>query len=317
LFTGARVDSHIFPALINSLLNGKVAQTDTDFLAARGPDFLLDQIDAPTLLIEGTVDTLFTLAEADKNAKVLIENGVPTKVVWYCGGHGGCITSTNDGEVIKQSTLSWLDKYVKGLPVSTGPQFQWVDQHGDNFSSIKYPVVQGPELEASTDESDTLPLNLFFGGSGPNLRAFEGGPLQGLLGLLSGSKAQNAVELTLDPQTKTQYLVGAPELDLTYSGTGTSTHVYAQLVDDSTGLVLGNQVTPIPVTLDGEEHTIKIPLEMVAHTLAPGETVTLQLVASAVEYQALSGSGTLKVKGMTLKLPTADATKITIPAEAA
>ena len=46
--------------------------------------------------------------------------------------------------------------------------------------------------------------------------------------------------------------MGAPELTLTYSGTGSSRHVYAQLVDDTTGLVLGNIVTPIPVTLDGQ-----------------------------------------------------------------
>ena len=101
------------------------------------------------------------------------------------------------------------------------------------------------------------------------------------------------------------------KLEFTYSGTGASTHVYAQLVDDTTGLVLGNQVTPIPVTLDGETHTAKIPLEMVAHTLAPGETVTLQMVASAVEYQALWSSGKLNVSNIKLSLPTANAAAIT------
>ena len=50
--------------------------------------------------------------------------------------------------------------------------------------------------------------------------------------------------------------MGAPELTLTYSGTGSSRHVYAQLVDDTTGLVLGNAVTPVPVTLDGQTHTV-------------------------------------------------------------
>jgi ABC-2 type transport system ATP-binding protein len=87
--------------------------------------------------------------------------------------------------------------------------------------------------------------------------------------------------------------------------------VYAQLVDDTTGLVLGNHVTPIPVTLDGATHTVKIPLEMVAHTLAPTETVTLQLVASAVEYQALWSSGELNVSSIRLTLPTANAAAIT------
>jgi ABC-2 type transport system ATP-binding protein len=44
---------------------------------------------------------LFTLAEADANAKLLIKNGVPTKVVWFCGRHGECVSSTNDGEMVK------------------------------------------------------------------------------------------------------------------------------------------------------------------------------------------------------------------------
>jgi ABC-2 type transport system ATP-binding protein len=81
-------------------------------------------------------------------------------------------------------------------------------------------------------------------------------------------------------------------------------------------LVLGNQVTPIPVTLDGTTRTANIPLEMVAHTLAPGQTVTLQIVASAVEYQTLWSSGELKVSNIKLTLPTADAMAISPSAAA-
>ncbi len=58
--------------------------------APAAPDLVSD-ITAPTLLIQGTVDTLFPLAEADANAKVLIADGVPTKVIWFCGGHGACL----------------------------------------------------------------------------------------------------------------------------------------------------------------------------------------------------------------------------------
>jgi ABC-2 type transport system ATP-binding protein len=314
LFTGARTDPQIYPALINTLLSGSVSPADKAFLDERSPSLLVKDISAPTLFVQGTVDTLFTLAEADLNAKALLAKGVPTKVVWYCGGHGGCATSRNDGTVINDATLAWLGKYVKGLPVSTGPQFQWVDQHGRNFSSDKYPVPTGTALEATTDEESTLPLNLLFGGSGPNLAAFSRDILQGFLGALSASKAANAVDLTLKPQATTQYIVGAPQLEFTYSGTGSSTHVYAQLVDDTTGLVLGNHVTPIEVTLDGQEHVAKVPMEMVAHTLAPGETVTLQIVASAITYQPLNVSGQLDVKSIKLTLPTADATKIHIAA---
>ena len=102
--------------------------------------------------------------------------------------------------------------------------------------------------------------------------------------------------------------MGAPELSLTYSGTGSSRHVYAQLVDDTTGLVIGSVVTPILVTLDGRTHTVTLPLEPVAHTMYPGQTVTLQLVASSGLYETIIPSlGELTVSSMRLTLPTADA----------
>ena len=313
LLTGSRSNPQIYIALISSLLTGEISQRDQLFLDERGPDYLLDQITAPTLLVQGTVDTLFTLQEAHDNAIALIANGVETKVVWYCGGHGGCITSVNDGEVIDRATLAWLDKYVKGLPVPTGPQFEWVDQHGQNFSSDTYPVKQGTAVTIESDEGATLPLLLLLGGSGPSFSALGAGPIGALLGILSGAEASNAVELTTEEAETTTYIVGAPKLTFTYSGTGLSSHVYAQLVDDTTGLVLGNQVTPIPVTLDGETHEAVIDLEPVAHTLAPGETVTLQIVASAVTYQALWSSCKLNVSTIKLTLPTVDAAAINLP----
>jgi ABC-2 type transport system ATP-binding protein len=185
-------------------VNGaRAAKTPADqqLLNERGPDELVADITAPTLLIQGTVDTLFTLQEAHENAMVLIGNGVPTKVLWYCGGHGACISSAHDGDLIEQRTLEWLARYVKGdVSVSTGPQFEWVDQRGEQYSSNTYPVAQGPPLVASTGAGGVLPLIPLLGGSGPQPRAFEPGPIQGLLGFLSGflsgARAANALDLT-------------------------------------------------------------------------------------------------------------------------
>ena len=121
------------------------------------------------------------------------------------------------------------------------------------------------------------------------------------------AKATNALNLT----------VPAAMTTLTYSGIGVGRHVYAQLVDNTTGLVLGNNVTPIPVTLDGQTHTITVPLEPVVHTLRPGETVTLQLVASAGIYATIVPSlGALNVSSMELALPTTKAAPIPSPSVA-
>ena len=315
--TNASVNPRIYPGLIYGDITGTLRPEDQQLIDERGPDELVGQITAPTLLIQGTVDTLFTLAEADANAKALIAAGVPTKVVWYCGGHGACISTRNDGVMVKQATMDWLDRYVKGdLTVDTGPQFEWVDQHGTQFSSNTYPVPQGKLIVASSTKGGVLPLFPLIGGSGPDLRILTAGPIGALLGIPSGSRAINALNLTIPQATTTTYIVGAPQLTLTYSGTGTSRHVYAQLVDDSTGLVLGNLVTPVPVTLDGETHTISVPMEMVAQTLEPGESVTLQLVASAFPYGTITSLGVLKVSSMTLSLPTANAAAISVSSSA-
>jgi len=40
------------------------------------------QINAPTLFVQGTVDTLFTLDEAVENYRILRSRGVPTAMIW-------------------------------------------------------------------------------------------------------------------------------------------------------------------------------------------------------------------------------------------
>ena len=311
--TLARPNPLLYPAAIYGGFTGTLTPADIALLSDRGPGALVGQITAPTLLIQGTVDTLFTLAEADANARALLANGVDTKVIWYCGGHGSCVGSVNDGVLVQQRTLDWLAHYVAGTTsVATGPQFEWVDQHGTQLSSDTYPVVTGTPVVTSSTTGGVLPLIPLLGGSGPQLGVLGTGPISALLGLPSGAKAANAFNLTTAPVTTTTYVVGAPQLTLTYSGVGTGRHVYAQLVDDSTGLVLGNLVTPIAVTLDGKSHVAVVDLEQVAQTLQPGETVTLQLVASAVPYQTLNSFGALTVSSVQLSLPTADPAAVTV-----
>ena len=309
LATFARPNPAVYPAAIYGDLTTMLTQAQQDLLAARGPGGELDlvsQITAPTLLFQGTVDTLFPLAEADLNANALIAAGTPTKVVWFCGGHGLCVNDLldpRDGSVIQQDTLAWLDRYVMDDATAvTGPQFQWVDQRGQYYSSNVYPVPTGSPIVTTSSASKVLTLVPFLGGSGP------------LLGVLpiGGTKAFNAINLTVPAATTTTYVVGAPQLTLTYSGTGTSRFVYAQLVDNSTGLVLGNQVTPIPVTLNGQTQTISEPLNMVAATLKPGQSVTLQLVASSADFETISSLGQLTVSSMTLSLPTADPSDVMV-----
>lgn len=291
---GGRINPRILPATLYGDLTGQLTPSDLALFVQRNP--AIANITVPTLLIHGTVDTIFSLAEADATAQTLLTNGVPTKVVWFCGGHGLCANNLldfRDGVLIQQRTLAWLDRYVKeDLTVTTGPGFEWVDQRGQWFSSAEYPVTEGRRVVATLAARRTLPLIPYINGAGLPFIPYS-------------LPAINGVELRVPASTATTYLVGAPTLTLTYSGTGTARHVYAQLFDNTTGLVLGSLATPVPVNLDGDTHTVTIDLEPVAHTLRPGESVTLQLVSSAGLYERIVPSlGTLTVSGMQVSVPT-------------
>jgi ABC-2 type transport system ATP-binding protein len=81
--------------------------------------------------------------------------------------------------------------------------------------------------------------------------------------------------------------------------------VFAQLVDPATGVVVGNQITPIDVTLDGKPHTVSVPLEVIAFTARAGSRLTLQLVATTTAYAQPRLGGSIEFTGVDLSLPTA------------
>jgi ABC-2 type transport system ATP-binding protein len=308
--TGARINSQIYAGILTGALLGILTPSQQALLASSGPDFLLNDITAPTLFIQGTVDVLFPLQQAVDNAEVLDANGVPVKMMWVCGGHGFCLDPVNpeQTEIVIDATIDWLDKYVKGEDmVDTGPKFVFVDQNGQFYSSDLLPsdpAFYGDPIVVS-GTGGILPIIPLLGGSGPQTLV----PLPYSLGL--GSEANNALDVPVEAPAGTQ-IVGAPELTLTYSGVGTSRHVYAQIVDEDTGLVVGNVVTPIPVTLDGQTHTVTVPLEDIAYTAPPdGGNLTLQIVGSATPYLNLISFGVINVSSVELTLPTADPAVVT------
>ena len=126
---------------------------------------LVERITAPTLLVQGTVDTLFTLDEAQRNYAILRSHHVPTRLLWFCGGHGACLTKAGDANRGSTATLSWFARYLRGQAViDTGPRFDGIDQTGRRFTAADYPLATGAPLRATG--RGTLALRSG-GGAGP------------------------------------------------------------------------------------------------------------------------------------------------------
>lgn len=302
-----QIDPHIKSAYESGQATGTISPADTAWFLSRGPADAVARITAPTLFIQGTVDTLFTLDEAARNYKILRAHDVPTAMLWYCGGHGVCLTNGGDARRTRDATSAWLQRWLqRDASVDTGPRFDLVDQNGVRFTAPDYPVRSRKQLTATG--SGTLALTAT-GGSGPITSTPKtGSPIDGIAASITPARATNAVDVRVTSPTAVT-VVGAPQLALTYSGTVPAgdrpTRVFAQLVDDATGIVLGNQVTPIPVTLDGRPHTTTVPLEQVAHSFAAGRSVTLQIVATTVSYAPPRLGGQVELRAIRIALPVA------------
>ncbi len=308
LYLAASAD-HLDPLIGESFQTGRTGQpltgAERHFYLTRGPGALVNRIRVPTLLVQGTVDTLFTLQEAITNYGILERHHVPVKMLWFCGGHGVCLTNPGDQALIVKDTIAWLDRYLKRNPrVRTGPGFQWVDQTGGEHSAAAYPLPSRAAIRAHGTGTLTLQQA---GGAGPLSVPSGAGGLGAFVGPITPARAANAVNLRLPAPHRPVLIAAAPTLALTYRGTGTVrvTSVFAQLIDDRTGLVLGNQITPLRVRLDGATHTLRLPLEVVAAIDRPGEHFTLQITASTVAYAPQLATGTLHLTRIALSLPTA------------
>jgi ABC-2 type transport system ATP-binding protein len=303
---GRPVDPHLVEAHQQSLSTGLIGPSERAWFAQRGPGQLVDRIRAPTLFVQGEEDDLFTLDEAITNYGILRHDDVPTAMVWMCGGHGVCLTSPGNPQLVADRTLAWLDRYVKrDRSVDIGPRFTFVDQDGVTYSASEYPLPTVRSITA--DAHGTFQLTAG-GGSGPaHPPADSGNPLAPIAGPVTPARAAHAFNVDVPVGARSGLVVGAPQLRITYRGTTPAgsrpTRLFAQIVDDTSDLVLDNQITPIVVTLDGRQHTASVSLESIAYHAEPGAHLTLQLVATTVAYAQPRLGGTVRLEQVHLALP--------------
>ncbi|WP_445165375.1 alpha/beta hydrolase [Mycolicibacterium sp. Dal123E01] len=300
---GARINSQIYFGLAAGVLFGYLPNSAQAVLASSGPTALVSRILAPTLFVQGTFDVMFPLQEVVNSASQMAP-GVPVHMIWYCGGHGVCMDKDTTGTRPLDATMTWLKTYVKREPTVAGPVFEYVDQRGVWYQSGALPsdaAFYGAAYHAVTGASGgVLGIVPVLGGSGPELKA---NPV--FYGLGMASKADNAINVAVPTQSGDQY-VGAPTVSFDYAGVGTNRFVYAQLVDKATGKVLGTQVTPVPVRMDGQKRTVTINLEDIVYTAEDADTdnLTLQITSSATTFENFTAFGMIDISNISLTLPT-------------
>ncbi len=304
----ASLDPHILSAAEAGRTTGLLSEQDRAWFATRGPEDLVADIAVPTLLLGGTVDTLFTLDETIANFELLDDAGTTVSMQWYCGGHGVCLTTPNpDLGWMADATVAWLHRWVKGdESVDVGGRVTVIDQYGNRYEADDYPEAERSLRASHVGVPATLTLQPT---TNDPVTAPPGDILGGIVAGITPSPARQAIEIVARADAAA-FIVGAPQVTMTYRGTpgdgSGPTRVFAQLVDPVSRTVVGGQVTPIPVTLDGTEQTVRIALESIAHLLAADESLILQIVATTPAYATPQLGGSFTVSALEIELPLPD-----------
>ena len=195
---------------------------------------------------------------------------------------------------MERAVIAWLRRHLAGnTGVDTGPRFEWLADDARWRAAPEFPPGRGAPVAA--EGSGTLNF----------------APADTLSGTpLAAGPAPNAVNVPIAaPAGGDTQVVGEPKLTMTYSGTGASaaTNVFAQVVDEQRGQVIGNQVTPVPVTLDGAQHTVTRTLEGIAAAMKPGNRYRLQIIGGSQVYGPVRSAASVQIAKARIELPTPSA----------
>jgi len=287
-----RAASQLKTACLESV-GGAVNEPSRQWFADRTPPGLRERVTAPTLLTQGTVDTVFGLSEAIANYRVLKGKGVPVKMVWYCGGHGKCTTSTGEEGHLRRAGLAWLNHYLKkDATVDTGPGFEWLADDGVWRSGPGYPLTDAGTIDASGSDFKSLGVSL------------ADSAASGTDGF-AATPAPNAVTVGFSAPPAGSDIVGAPTLKLTYKGNSLSpnTFLFAQILDAKANRIIGSQVTPLPVILDDHVHTVERDLEPIAAHAGSDEQYRVQITPGTGLYGAQHSVGGVVLQQVDASLP--------------
>jgi ABC-2 type transport system ATP-binding protein len=297
------------------------------------PAGVLDRIEAPTLLVQGTQDSLFGLGQADANARGIAANGTPVKMVWYAGGHDAT-ASDRVTEDLRGQVAGWFDFHLRGDGEDPGTGFefpaptaigsgQFVQGGTQTVAAEAYPGLAGAEPAGRRDialSGPPQPVVTPAGGTPGALTTVPGlGALTAALGGTTLEIPGQFAAFDSAPLDAAVEVVGAPTVRIAVAApTGRAT-LFAKLYDVGPG---GGTTLPsglvAPLALTGlstdptRPTTVQVTLPGIVHRFEVGHTMRLvvsttdqafALPAESAVYSVALPGGNLTAGAADLAVP--------------
>ena len=287
-------DGYRWVQLVNDFPDGKQpGEPDirTPFIAS-SPMSYPDSINIPTLIIQGTSDTLFNLNEGVANYLQIGATGAPVGLVTHLNGH---IINT-------QGTIPASPPQPVGLQPPAGPDpcgtptelgIQWFHRYLIGLD-VEVPQVCLAMEDATTLNGTAYPL------PGSSMQPFSLGDVT----VPVGSKAE-AIEVTILEVANRTVVSGIPHISGSASSPGPDAIVFWTLeVIPAAGerRIINSQVTPMRLTGSAE---IDMDLMGVGVILDVGDRLVIVASDRNAQYVHNEGRipGIVTVSGLTLDLP--------------
>ncbi|MEV8507247.1 alpha/beta fold hydrolase [Actinoplanes sp. NPDC051475] len=294
-----RFAADVCAAYLKMATTGTPDAATTALLRRSSPATVLDRIKAPTLLVQGAVDTLFPLSEADANARGIAGTGTPVRVAWFTGGHDGGSGPQTDQDRTKFLTAQWLDHYVKGEGKAPENSFTFSRVAGfsaldrglvtNGYSDPAYPGLGGTGRAEVTVSGPAQPIANPPNGNPGALSSLPGvgGRLSSLLGGVAGDLEGQHATFESAPLGSGVDVAGAPTVTLRVASPTGSATVFVKLYDvdpNGTATLSGGLIAPVRLTGLARDITaarpVTVTLPGVVRRIDPGHTVRVVVASS-------------------------------------
>ena len=287
---------------LQTALTGTPSPGLVNVLDRSSMDRVLSRITAPTLLLQGESDTLFTLDQADANFRGLPAS-TPAAMAWVAGGHDGGI----DLEALLPQLEGWFDRYLKrDESASAPPAFSAVvpatalvgneqsrrepttitaaDYPGRDdatLARLSVPLTGKPQDVVSPPGGVPTAMTTLPGGGSVAAGAAAAGAAYPLA-VLPGQSAVFTSEVLTEPLT----LLGTGRVRLEVTTSTTSATLFVGLWD--LGPDVAPATTPEPAAGSGEPTPESSPAATQPTSLVPQTAVLPQSVVAPVQLHALT-----------------------------
>ena len=296
------LDSTILESFANAAATGMFTAEQEEYFAESSLLAYDDRddagpLDVPTLVMNGSVDTLFDPRDGYRIIEQAQAAGADTKFVVFCGGHVSCpssYTDAEDREHLDELTVDWMDRYLRDdESVDTGAPVEFRTNDDTAFQSDEaWPPRRSSLVRIPVDGSAVVTAATASQPDDGGAPVFIASPNE------DGDPRAFSVE-AFDARDEPVDVVGFGEARLSVSGTGPFVNLFVKLVDRESGEVLNLQENAYRVDdLSAEPQEITVPLTGFSYTLPAGHHLDVQVSTTSQMHYPTTTPAQVDVVGV-------------------